>query len=266
MDQHRHLVLAQAENISCPGIDDLRHALHLQEVVPRPERPELICAPHPRPVRHRHRIGARQTPLRFGVLDVLRRADPVLGQQDPRTVHQHPVERRALQPQRTAVAAADRHAPGDLVHQRLGAASELAHGQRQRKQPHTAVDVVPDPAGRDDPVRRLGRGHATHREAVPLMDVGHRQRRPGDPRQRRHVLQLLERPIGRDLPDQLAVREHPRRHPHVRARLRSQLPHDLINLTKAADASRRDLRHRAPPSRGSREVSAQTPGRGRWRP
>jgi hypothetical protein len=50
------------------------------------------------------------------------------------------------------------------------------------------------------------------------VDVRHRERRAGDPRQRRHVLKLLQRPIGGDLADQLAIGKHPRRHPHVRAR------------------------------------------------
>jgi hypothetical protein len=132
VDQHRHLVLAQAERLGRSRIEDPRHALHLEEVVARPERAELISAAQPGALRHRRRLGAGEAPFGFGVLDVLRGADAVLGQQDPRTLHQHPVKRRALQLQRPAVARADRHPPGDLVHERLGPPAQLRGSQRQR--------------------------------------------------------------------------------------------------------------------------------------
>ena len=97
-------------------------------------------------------------PARLGVLDVLARcrcrARPTSAR-GPST--QHAIERR-----RRAVAAsppwpaADGHAARDLVHERL------ARGRRarrrssgRREQPHAAVDVVADAAGRDDAVGRL---------------------------------------------------------------------------------------------------------------
>jgi hypothetical protein len=78
----------------------------------------------------RPRIGAGQAPLGLGVRDVLLGADAVLGQQDPRPLLQHPVERGAGQPQGAAVAGADRHPPRDLVHHRLRPPAELRGRQR----------------------------------------------------------------------------------------------------------------------------------------
>ena len=69
--------------------------------------------------------------------------------------------------------------------------------QRQDEQPHAAVDVVADPARRDDAVRELHRRDAADREAVALVDVRHRERRVDDPRQRGDVLELLERAVAR---------------------------------------------------------------------
>jgi len=63
MNQHRHLSLAEAEDGRGLEIKDPRDALHLQEMVPRPERAELIGAAHPRALRHRRRIGALKTAL-----------------------------------------------------------------------------------------------------------------------------------------------------------------------------------------------------------
>ena len=87
-------------------------------------------------------------------------------------------------------AGADRYAPRELVHQRLAAATELVEGDGQRQQPHAAVDVVADPAGRNHAVSDGGGGHS-HRESVALVDVRHGQRRIDDAGQRGHVGQLL---------------------------------------------------------------------------
>jgi hypothetical protein len=100
------------------------------------------------------------------------------------------------------------------VHQRLGAAPELAVCHRERQQAHAAVDVVPNAAGRDHPVGLGSGGHATDREAVALVDVGHGQRCVDDPGQRGHVGQLLQRAIAADRRQQLLIGEHARRHPH----------------------------------------------------
>ena len=44
---------------------------------------------------------------------------------------------------------------------------------RVASRPDAAVDVVADPAGRDDPVWQAGRRHAADREAVALVHVRH---------------------------------------------------------------------------------------------
>ena len=61
-------------------------------------------------------------------------------------------------------------------------------------EPHAAVDVEADAAGRDDAVGGAHRRHAADREAVAPVDVGHRHARLDDPRQRRDVGDLLTAP------------------------------------------------------------------------
>jgi hypothetical protein len=112
----------------------------------------------------------------------------VLLEQCPRAASEHRVERLAAQPQRARAPAAHRHAAGDLAHERLALRAELRCAQRQRQQAYAAVDVIAHPAGGDHAVGRGGRRHAADREAVALMDVRHRQRRPHDARQRGDVL------------------------------------------------------------------------------
>ena len=103
----------------------------------------------------------------------------------------------------------------DLVDERLAAVAELGLGQRQGEQPHAAVDVVADPAGRDDAVGQLGGGDPADREPVALVDVRHREGRADDARQGGDVLELLEREVALDLGEELGVGEHPRGDAHV---------------------------------------------------
>src|SRR3989304_5428783 len=62
--------------------------------------------------------------------------------------------------------------PRQLVHEGLAARTQLDLRQREHEQPDAAVDVVADPARRDDPVRELGCRETAHRKAVALADVG----------------------------------------------------------------------------------------------
>ena len=93
------------------------------------------------------------------------------------------------------MAGADWYAPGDLVHQSLSPVAQLLAAQGEGQQAYAAVDVVAHAAGRDDAVGWLGGGHPSHREPIALMDVRHGQGRSGGPRQRGHVLDLLQRVI-----------------------------------------------------------------------
>ena len=199
-------------------------ALQLDEVVARADRPELTGAPLAGPLGDGGGVGARQAATRLGGLQVVVRADAVLIDERARALRQQPVERRGLEPQAAAPAGARRDPAGDLVHERLATVAELVGLQAEREQPHAAVDVVADPARRDDAVRHGRRDHAAHREAVPLVDVRHRERRVDDPGQCRRVLQLLEGAVVRDRGEELFVCEDARGHAHVGTRLHGDLP------------------------------------------
>ena len=58
---------------------------------------------------------------------------------------------------------------------------------------HPAVDVVADPAGRNDPGLPVKGGNAADGKSVPPVHVRHGQRSFDDPRQHRNVCHLLER-------------------------------------------------------------------------
>ena len=56
------------------------------------------------------------------------------------------------------------------------------------QKPYAARDIEADTAGGDDPVIvDVGRRHATDRESVSPVHVGHRIRRADNPRQRCHI-------------------------------------------------------------------------------
>ena len=74
VDQDADLARRQAEGRGGRRVEDLLDDLDLEEVVSRPERPELVLPPLQRPVAHRLRIGARHHPAVLRRLQVGRRA------------------------------------------------------------------------------------------------------------------------------------------------------------------------------------------------
>ena len=183
-----------------------------------------------------------QAAARLRALDVVRRPDPSRDER-LRPLAQDAVEVGSPEAQLPVLAHAGRYRAGERVHERLPAPVQLGLGEREREQPDAAVDVVADAAGGDDPVRRLERGDTPDREAVPLVDVRHRQRGPYDAGQRGDVRELLEREVLPDRVEKLGVREDPRRNAHVRPLLHRDLPERLVDPD--------EVRHRAPPSRAN---------------
>ena len=134
-------------------VDDLGDALHLDEVVARAERPELVGAARPGALGDRGRVGARPGSRRDSVsLDVLGGADAVFGSEDARALRRAPG--RAAR-RRAAARRRGRRRPGRGARSRARAARcarpSSAGGQRQREQAHAAVDVVADAAGEITP-------------------------------------------------------------------------------------------------------------------
>jgi hypothetical protein len=248
VDQHRHLIVAQAVGLGRGVVENVGHALKLDEVVARAHRPELAGTSLARPVRNGGRVGAGKAPARLGSGEIVGAAER------PRALLEHGFDLGAAAGTAFRLAGAGRNGAGDLVHKRLPPAGELGLGQRQGEQAHTAVDVVADAPRRDDAVGKLGRGHAPDGEAVALVHVRHCERRLDDSRQGGDVLDLLERAVALDRREQLAIGEHPGRHKHVRTGARRQLPEHLAELDQ--------LRHRAPRVRASRRRAAETRGDG----
>jgi hypothetical protein len=138
VDEHGHLVTPQPERLGGRCVEDLCDALHLEEVVARSQRAELVGAALAGAVGHRPRVRVREAALRLGVLDVAGTSDAVLGQQDARSADEHSIQRVVGESQRAAMAGPDGNASRDLVHQALRAVAQLGGAPAGGR----AVDVV----------------------------------------------------------------------------------------------------------------------------
>ncbi len=205
VDRERDAPLVEPEPRGRARVEDLVHDLDLDEVVARAHGAQLRPPPLLRPLRHRARVGEVEP---AALLDA--RGLPLLGHPalhgPAGAVAQHLVEVARGQPEVPPLRADPRR---DAAEQRVRevrhARREVAVREPRREQPHAAVDVVADAAGRHDPLDRVERGHAADREAVAPVDVGHGERVPDDARQVRHVGDLLGRLVGADLVDQRRV-------------------------------------------------------------
>ena len=126
-------------------VDDL----HLEEVVAGAERAALIVRPAlSGVVGHLVGVGAGEAAaaLRCARRPPVHRC--LLGQQIAAPAEQA-VERPG-EPQCTTAAGADRHARIELVHDQGSSARAQSSAVSRQHEPHAAVDVVADAAGRDD--------------------------------------------------------------------------------------------------------------------
>jgi len=91
-------------------------------------------------------------------------------------------------------------------------------------QAYAAIDIEAHAARRNHAVRTVHGRHAAYREAVSLVNVGHRQAGPHDATQRGHVHGLLERQVAPDLLQQ------PRAgiHHHVGQHATAFVPRDAV--------------------------------------
>ena len=96
--------------------------------------------------------------------------------------------------------------------------------ERRREQPHAAVDVVPDAAGGDDPMRDFGGSHSPDRESITLVHIRHDDHGPRQTRESGGIHRLLERFIPGDLLQQGARGEEMHLHAHSRAVGLRELP------------------------------------------
>ena len=187
--------------------------------MPEPERAHLRQAALFRVVAHRRRVRAVDRPALLAVGQVLAAAVAVL--HHPRgAVLKQRVQVRVGNPDVPALPGARGNVAEELVHQFANLRPTLLAGQRTAEQAHAAIDVKADAAGRNHAVVVRVRGrHAADGEAVALVNVGHGQRPPHDPRQHRHVDRLLEREVFEQVLQQPLVRvdERVRQHSRLRA-------------------------------------------------
>ena len=112
---------------------------------------------------------------------------------------------------------------------------DLVQRQVRAHQPHAAIDVVADAAGRDHaPFGRIGRADAADAEAVAPMDVGHGEAGHLDARQKGHVGHLLRGLIVANLLDQPLVGEDPPFDPHADLIALGNPPGALVDLFQRA--------------------------------
>ena len=118
------------------------------------------------------------------------------------------------------VPAVGTHSGGDLpvesFDQLRETGADLVDRERGPQESHAAVDVVPDPPRRDDPLGEVERRHSADREPVAEVDVRHRQRVALDARKGRHVRELPERRVAAHGGQERIVREQDPRNPHPR--------------------------------------------------
>jgi hypothetical protein len=87
----------------------------------------------------------------------------------------------------------------ELLGELLQARFHLGEIQLRDQQPYPAVDIVPDAAGRNDPLLQIHRRNASNWEAVALVHIGHNEGSLLNPRQRCHVQELLDGAVLQNL-------------------------------------------------------------------
>jgi len=94
----------------------------------------------------------------------------------------HTLELRRGELQRAGGANPTGHVLVERCHQPIHVGSQSLCLNAGAQQPHAAVDVIADSAGRDHAVRQSGGHHTADGKAIALMHVWHRQRMLHDPR------------------------------------------------------------------------------------
>ncbi len=214
VNQHHHLALADSVGARGRFVVHLFHVLDLQKMIAASQRSELRQAAFARALGYRRGVGALERAARLGEIGVA-----LL----PKTVLHHPA--RAFHQDSLQVARADldesrashaaRHIAENLLHQLPQSRPYIALFERGPHQPHAAVDVEADAAGRDHAAIAIHGRHAADGETVALVNIGHGQARPHDSRQRGHVHGLFQREVFADLRHQGLAGVHHDVGPHA---------------------------------------------------
>ena len=206
VNQHGDLAFVQTHDLGRGRVEHPVDDLDFEEMVARAERAALVETARDRAIADPPRIGALEAAARLGdqqvVLGSVAQVDDV-----GRPFRHQPGQLRLVELIASALADAGGNVAKELIHQRPDPILDVAPRQVGAQQPHAAVDVVADAAGRDHaPFLGVGRGHSADAEAITPVDVGHGQAGLLDAGQGRHVDDLLGPLVLLDLLDQACRR------------------------------------------------------------
>jgi hypothetical protein len=125
---------------------------------------------------------------------------------------------------------ATRNIAENLIDQLLHAGLHISPRQITAKQSHAAINVESDAARRNDTFLDVRGRDTSNRKAVTLMYIRHGQARSNDPRQRGHILCLLERMVLLNLFHQRTSGVHSHVGPHSRGFIAGDTVAVLIDL------------------------------------
>ena len=214
VDHHHDLAGADAEGARGLLVDDLVHDLDLEEVVARAETADLGAPALQGAAAHGRRVRAGHHAALLRVREVVLGGVPPLGEESG-SLFGEPLQLALLEPQRAVRPGALRHAPHQLVHQRLEPRPHVFDAEPRAHQPHAAVDVEADAARRDDAVGLVHGRDAADGKAVAPVDVRHRDAGAHDAGQGRDVGHLLQRLLVTGLLEEARVRVHAPGHAHL---------------------------------------------------
>ena len=215
VDHESHLPgLVQTERGGGRCVDDLVHALYLDEVVAGPESAQLPDAALA--CLAAHGLGSRRAHAAPLLASVGVRGLGVAALQAPaHTALEEGVEVRGREADGGVRPETAVHVPEEVLEEVAQLRLHLLVPERADGEAHPAVDVVADATRRDAALAGVERRHEPHGEAVALVCVGHEGGVAADAGQRRDVSRLLEAAVARQRVEQLPRREDDERNAHV---------------------------------------------------
>jgi hypothetical protein len=221
--------LGDAHRFGSFRVVDFVHHLDFEEVVAATERAELVFAALDGFLGNHIGIGHIEPAVRFGMRKVVFPAVAVFDH--PVRAFEHDLAQvGAAGLDETLTAEACGHIAEDLVEQLFQARAYLLFSEVGAQQANPTIDIVPNPPRRNDAFLHVHRRHATDREAVAPVDVGHRNRVAHDAWQKRHIRHLLRRLVLLDLLNHRLAGEDETVHAHARLVAFRNAPAVLVDL------------------------------------
>ena len=252
MDHDDDLAGADAEGARGPFVEHILDDLDLEEVIARAQTAHLRPAALQRPAAHRGRVRAGHHATLLRVRQSSSVAYP-RAREERGSLFGEPLQLALLERERAVRTRSLGHTAHQLVHERLEPRPHVLEPEPRPHQPHPAVDVEADAARRNDPVGLVHRRDSSDGEAVPPVDVRHRDARAHDAGQRGDVGHLLQRLFVARLLEEAHVRVHAAGHAHLALGwyLVDELagPLDAHARGPASPAAARRPGGRSPPSR-----------------